>query len=104
VREVAEELGLAVAIRRHVADVWFRGDWQHYFQAEITGGHFGTGRGREMLGPGPPERGTYTPVWLPLAAVTARPVYPAAIAGLLLTAEREGWPAAPLTFVEDDPG
>lgn len=99
-REVAEELGLLVAVRQLVAEVFYKGSVQLYFAAEVLGGTFGTGWGAEMLGQVPPEAGAYRPVWLPVDDLLQRPVYPRAVAALVAAAAAQGWPAQVLT-VED---
>jgi hypothetical protein len=47
-REAHEELGLIVSVGGLLALVHFDGSVQHYFQAEVLGGEFGTGTGKEM--------------------------------------------------------
>jgi tRNA(adenine34) deaminase len=102
IREAGEELGLRVEIRGHVADVWYEGRLQRYFRAEVVGGVFGTGQGREIVGLGPADRGTYAPIWAPLADLPGLPVYPRAVADLLARLPAEGWPTVPGVF--HDPG
>jgi 8-oxo-dGTP diphosphatase len=96
IRETREELGLAVAIERLLAKVIFRGKEQYYYLARVTGGHFGTGKGPEMTGKYPPERGTYTPVWVPLNGIEQINLFPPPIAELLGKVTRHGWPAQPV--------
>ncbi len=92
IRESREELGLAVAIERLLAKVVFHGREQYYFLARTTGGHFGTGQGPEMTGKYPPERGTYTPVWIPLKNISQINLFPPPIAELLEQVALRGWP------------
>ncbi|MCS6994749.1 MAG: NUDIX domain-containing protein [Anaerolineales bacterium] len=92
IRESREELGLTIAIERLLAKITFRGREQYYFLARATGGHFGTGLGPEMTGKYPPERGTYTPVWVPLHEVGRINLFPPSIAELMRTASERGWP------------
>ena len=94
VRESYEELGLTVAIDRLLARVIYRGGEQFYFFARVTGGHFGTGNGPEMTGKYPPERGTYTAVWVALSQVEHINLFPPSIATLVTPAARSGWPPA----------
>jgi len=93
IRESREELGLRIAIERLLAKITFRGREQYYFLARVTGGHFGTGAGPEMTGKYPPERGTYTPVWVPLHEVGRINLFPPAIADLMRRAAECGWPS-----------
>lgn len=90
-REIKEELGLEINAGRLVAEVVFQGASQFFYLAEIVGGEFGAGRGEEMLGLVAVERGTYTPVWSPLAALLQRDVRPRAIAELVIRAQASGW-------------
>ena len=101
-REVEEELGLTVTVGHLVADVRYNGNQQLYFAAEITGGAFGAGQGAEILGQVAPDAGSYTPVWLPLADLLQRPVYPRGVAEIVVTAATRGWPAEPITIVDDE--
>lgn len=101
-REVAEELGLVVAIGRLIAEVTYKESVQYYFAAEITGGEFGTGSGNEMVGLAPSEHGTYTPVWLPAADLLRHPVYPRCVAEVVAAAATDGWPTHTLYLY--DPG
>lgn len=107
VREAWEELGLIVGLGRCVAEVQHAGDGPpagvaHYFLAEIKGGTFGSGNGPEMTGGKPPERGTYKPVWMPLAELPGKLVYPRCIARLVARAVvgRERWPPDTLRLAE----
>jgi 8-oxo-dGTP pyrophosphatase MutT (NUDIX family) len=93
IRESLEELGLSIEIDRLLAEVTFYGKKQYYFLARVTGGKFGTGNGPEMLGKYPPERGTYTPMWIPLRSVEYINLFPPSIAELVNQAARKGWPA-----------
>jgi 8-oxo-dGTP pyrophosphatase MutT (NUDIX family) len=102
IRESFEELGLKVTIDRLLAKVVFHGREQFYFVARVTGGHFGTGKGPEMIGKYPPERGTYTPVWIPLKSVEAIDLYPPAIAALVSKAATTGWPLAAVEIRLDE--
>lgn len=92
IRESREELGLAIAIERLLAKIIFHGREQYYFLARATGGHFGTGAGPEMTGKYPSERGTYTPVWIPLREVGQINLFPPPIAELLAQVAAQGWP------------
>lgn len=102
IRESFEELGLKVTIQRLLARVKFQGREQYYFYARATGGHFGTGSGPEMTGKYPAERGTYTPVWMPLKQVEDIALYPTSIAALISTASKSGWPEETVEFQADE--
>lgn len=99
-REVQEELGLAIKVRRPIAEVLYDGENHQYFQAEIVGGTFGTGHGLEMTGQTPPESGSYKPVWIPTGDLLNLPVYPAAVARIINEVSVKGWPQTPLAFVD----
>lgn len=102
IRETREELGLTVSIERLLARVIFHGKEQYYYLARVTGGHFGTGTGPEMSGKYPPERGTYTPVWMPLNNLEQIDLFPPQMAELLCNVSRHGWPVSPLEFKIDE--
>ncbi len=99
-REVREELGLDVEIGPLIAEVTFKGTVQSYFLARVVGGEFGTGDGPEIVGDVRPEKGRYTPVWLHIAELPARPVFPVRVAEFVVAAISSGWPQTPYRFVE----
>jgi 8-oxo-dGTP diphosphatase len=66
-REAWEELGVRVRVGELLDEEVYRGERFLYFEAEIVGGEFGTGRGDEILTSGATDAGTYEPVWLPLS-------------------------------------
>lgn len=99
VRETKEELGLDVSLERLVAKIGWQGKWQYYYLASVIGGTFGTGSGEEMIAP-LPERGSYQPVWLPVALLLEQPVKPRQMAELLLRSLREGWSPQPVVIPE----
>jgi ADP-ribose pyrophosphatase YjhB (NUDIX family) len=102
IRESHEELGLNIAIERLLAKVVFHGREQFYFYARVTGGHFGTGKGPEMIGKYPPDRGTYTPVWVPLKDLERINLFPPSIAQLVVSSAKSGWPASVVEILLDD--
>ena len=102
IRESREELGLVVAIERLLAKVIFHGREQYYFLVRVTGGHFGTGKGPEMTGKYPPERGTYTPVWIPLREIEKINLFPPSIAELVSRAVIDGWPDSAVEILLDE--
>jgi 8-oxo-dGTP diphosphatase len=95
-REMEEETGLIVNVRRLIAEVWHRGAPQHYFLVEAVGGEFGNGQGEEYTLPQPPEAGTYNPVWIPVGELNRQAVLPPVIANLVMQSHSDGWPDAPL--------
>lgn len=101
VREAREELGVEIRVLRLAAKVWFRGNPQFFFLAEQVGGEFGSGSGEEYASDLDPARGSYEPVWMPLAEVSANNVLPAEVAALVVKSHPEAWSAEPLTFAEE---
>jgi 8-oxo-dGTP diphosphatase len=101
VREVEEELGLQVEVDRLLVKVVHRSKMQYYFLARIKGGKFGTGVGPEMQGLYPPERGSYHPVWMPLANILKENVVPREVAEIVSASSRQGWPREVVTLNED---
>ena len=82
-REAHEELGLAVRLERLAAIVTFRDNEQHYFLATVTGGAFGTGQAAELGSAADSARGSYAPLWMPLARLPGLDVRPHALARVL---------------------
>lgn len=103
IRETEEELGLQVTILRMVAEVWYNGLPQYYFLAEITGGVFGTGQGKEMNSPAESMEGSYHPCWIPVEDLLRLPVLPTIVARYVQNACQEGWPEQPLCLREAIP-
>ncbi len=99
-REVEEELGLIVSVGRLVAQTWYLGREQLYFECTVTGGRFGSGQGLEMIAPFRPESGTYLPVWLPVSDLHRYPVLPVALVERVQAAQTRGWPSEPFVFTE----
>jgi 8-oxo-dGTP diphosphatase len=91
VRETREELGMEVVITKLVAKSTWQGHDQYYFLVKHTGGLFGTGSGDEILHP-PPEKGTYRPIWMPVASLLDLAVRPRGMAELTVKYWEEGWP------------
>jgi 8-oxo-dGTP diphosphatase len=99
IRETEEELGLKVKLGRMIAKFRWEGDWQYYYLAEVLAGSFGTGNGNELYDP-PPDRGTYHPLWLPLADLLEQPVKPRGLAEIVFRSSKEGWPTRPFILKE----
>jgi len=96
VREAEEELGLQVSIDRLIAEVWYNGMPQYYFLAQLIGGIFGSGQGKEMNSPADSFQGSYHPIWTPFADLLRLPVLPTVVARYVHDACLEGWPEHPL--------
>ncbi len=94
VREIREELGIRIEVGQLVAEVSYQGSVQYYFAARVIGGIFGTGCGREIVGPTAPDDGTHTPVWIPIAQLHEKPVHPKRAVEIILRAN--GKRAGPL--------
>ncbi len=105
VREMEEETGLRVVIRRKLAVIQHgRISLQHYFLVQKIGGEFGHGKGEEMsnLCPDDPTKGTYRPVWIPVTDLRGQEnIHPAVLATLVVQALEAGWPREPQAFFED---
>jgi 8-oxo-dGTP diphosphatase len=99
VRETQEELGLQVTLKQLVVQFGWQGKWQYYYLAEVTGGTFGSGSGEEMVKP-LPERGTYQPMWMPVADLLDQPVKPRELAEIVVRCVKESWPAEPVIIPE----
>ena len=102
-READEELGVQVTVSRMVAELWYNGMPQYYFLAELTGGDFGSGHGKEMSSSSDSGQGSYRPCWIPVTELTTLPVLPSALARYILNACRDGWPEQPLRLREATP-
>ena len=90
-REVLEELGLIVAVGACVAEPQDSDERSLFFLVTSVSGRFGSGLGDEMTGGKPPARGTYRPVWLPVADLLALPLSPQAVARVVAAAWGMGW-------------
>jgi ADP-ribose pyrophosphatase YjhB (NUDIX family) len=99
VRETLDELGLEVVLKKLVARMGWQGKWQYYYLVEVTGGVFGSGEGEEMLNT-LPGRGTYRPMWMPLAELLNQPVKPRQMAEMVVRFATEGWPEEPVIIPE----
>jgi 8-oxo-dGTP pyrophosphatase MutT (NUDIX family) len=91
VREVLEETGLRVDVGQEVATVTFSDHVQRFYLASVTGGAFGPGNGPEYTDLSRRDRGTYHPVWVPLAEVNRTTTYPAAVTARVMAAQKSGW-------------
>lgn len=99
VRETEEELGLQVTPKQLLAKIGWQGKWQYYYLVEVNSGDFGSGNGEEMLDP-LPERGTYRPMWMPVAELLDQPVMPREMAEIVVRFSKVGWPEEPVIIPE----
>ncbi len=102
-REALEELGLEVKIGQMVAEVWYLGTPQFYFLAEATGGWFGHGSGHELTSLPSSEKGSYTPVWMPLTEIISQPLLPKLVAEFVRQSHPDKWPDRPLVITDQPP-
>ena len=105
VREANEELGLDVVVRSSTPAFVVRSaeGEQQYFVADVAGGTFGTGQGREMVAP-EPARGSYAPVLVTPEEAVRRRVAPIAVSEAVLRSFVTGsWPTDGVPLELDDP-
>jgi 8-oxo-dGTP diphosphatase len=103
IREMEEETGLRVTIKRKVAEIHFDLSIQHYFLVEKIGGEFGSGTGEEFTDADPdnPAEGIYIPTWMALTELYKHDnVYPAEVAELVANSISAGWLDEPVLVVE----
>jgi 8-oxo-dGTP pyrophosphatase MutT (NUDIX family) len=103
VREMEEETGLRVVIKRKLAKIRFELTRQVYYLGERVSGEYGTGTGKEyaLADPDDPYRGTYKPIWMPLSELPEHDnVYPTTVTNLVMRAEVDGWPEKAVKAVE----
>lgn len=101
VREAEEELGLRVIIQRLLAVIHWHAQPQYYYLVESAGGTFGTGTGEELFHL-LEEKGTYRPVWVPLADLPGLPLLPDKMSRMVVEAQTGGWPDPPPVFNDDE--
>jgi 8-oxo-dGTP pyrophosphatase MutT (NUDIX family) len=101
IREVMEETGLRIDVGQEIATVTFLDHVQRFYLASVTGGKFGTGNGPEYTDPSRNDRGTYLPVWLPLAEVNRKTTYPVAVTALVVAAQTSGWKECLVSVMHD---
>ena len=91
-REIKEELGLTVEVRKLLAEVTYGNRPQYYFLVVRTGGEFGTGAGGEMNSSPNSRSGSYRPVWTALEDLKSLVAYPPSIVRLIMRSAHTGWP------------
>jgi 8-oxo-dGTP pyrophosphatase MutT (NUDIX family) len=95
IREMEEETGLRVTVRRKLAEIHFGVSKQVYYLVDRLDGKFGTGTGVEFTDSNPddPNEGIYFPVWMSLEELPQHEnVYPVNVAALVSKAVGAGWP------------
>ena len=103
IREMEEETGLRVRIKKELAKIHFGLSYQLYYLVERVSGEFGTGTGEEYTDTDPdnPNEGVYVPIWMPIAELPEhKNVYPADISELVVKSVRNGWPDEPLVILD----
>ena len=104
IRETMEELGLQVAIKHKVAEVYLgQKSRQVYFLVEQTGGEFGAGTGEEFTNSDSdnPDEGHYLPIWMPITELAGHEkIFPVDVANLVLKSQIDGWPEEPIVVFE----
>lgn len=102
IREMEEETGLRVTVKRKLAEIHFGLSYQLYYLVERVSGEYGTGTGEEYTDADPENQnqGTYVPIWMPLAELPEHEkVYPVEIVELVLKSLNDGWPIEPVVYV-----
>ena len=103
VREMEEETGLRVTVKRELAKIHFGLSFQIYFLVERVSGEYGTGTGEEYTDADPddPMEGIYIPVWMPVEELSEHEnIYPVDVKELVLKSLNYGWPDEPVEIVE----
>ena len=103
IREMDEETGLRVTVKRKLAEIHFGLSYQIYYLVERVGGEYGTGTGEEYTDvyTENPAHGTYIPVWMPIAELPEHEnVYPVDVAELVVKSVSSGWPDEPIVVME----
>jgi 8-oxo-dGTP diphosphatase len=102
-REMGEETGLRVTVKRKMAEIHFGLSTQHYFLVEHLSGEFGSGTGEEYTDSDPddPTQGIYIPTWMPLMELPEHEnVYLADVSDLVLNSVDAVWPDEPILVIE----
>ena len=93
VREAMEELGVEVAIKQKVAEIYIDTSLQIYFLVERVAGEFGTGAGEEFIDSdqSDPYEGIYIPIWMPIEELSQHGnVYPAELVEIVIKSKMDG--------------
>lgn len=103
IREMDEETGLRVTVKRKLAEIHFGLSYQIYYLVERVSGEYGTGTGEEYTEENSEAsaHGTYAPIWMSLEELSEHEnVYPADVAELVLKSVNAGWPDKPIVVLE----
>jgi mutator protein MutT len=103
VREMEEETGLHVTVKRELAKIHFGLSFQIYYLVERVSGEYGTGTGEEYTDADPddPIEGIYIPIWMPVEELPEHEnIYPADIKELVFKSVNAGWPDEPVVILE----
>lgn len=103
VREMEEETGLRVKIKKKLIEIHFDLSIQFYFLVERVSGEYGTGTGEEFNPANPKNiiKGTYKPIWMNVEDLAGRDnVYPLDTRELVLRSVDSGWPDEPVIVSE----
>ena len=103
VREMEEETGLRVTVKRELAKIHFGLSFQIYYLVERVSGKYGTGTGEEFTDADPddPTEGIYIPIWMPVEELSEHEnIYPVDVRELVLKSMSSSWPDEPVEIVE----
>ena len=103
IREMEEETGLRVTVKRELAKIHFELSFQVYYLVERASGEFGTGNGEEYTeaDPDDPNQGIYIPVWMPISKLPEHEnIYPIDISELVVRSVNNNWPDEPVVILE----
>ena len=103
IREMEEETGLCVTVKRKLAEIHFGLSYQLYYLVERISGEYGTGTGEEYTeaDPDDPNEGVYIPIWMPITELPEHEnIYPADISELVVKSVRDGWPDEPIVVMD----
>lgn len=103
VREMEEETGLQIKVKRKLAEIHFDLSYQIYYLIEKISGEYGTGTGEEFTDADPdnPTQGIYIPTWMPVSELSQHNnVYPTDLAKLVVKSVHDGWPEKPIVVRE----
>jgi len=103
IREMEEETGLRVIVKRKLAEIDFGLSYQIYYLVERVSGEYGTGTGEEFTDADPnnPAEGIYIPIWMPIAELAEHEnIYPVDLTELVSKSIRNGWPDELIVVME----
>jgi 8-oxo-dGTP diphosphatase len=100
VREVREELGLAVEAGALVAVIEYRGNPQLFYLAALSGDESDAGEPPLLSSP-EAEADDFQPLWVRIESLPEMPVHPRIVADLIVASSQHGWPVEPLRAVDE---